>query len=253
MLSAGQKILIVEDDEKIADLLSDYLKDSGFVVSALYRGDQVVQEVILNPPDLILLDIILPGKDGMTICRELRAFSRIPILILSGKAEEIDRLMGLELGADDYICKPFSLREVVARVKAILRRVVVEPKDEKLTVGPISINLNNHNATIEGRNLRLTPVEFELLRIMSLRPHDVFTRDDLLSRIGANNSDHPRPTDDKKMTECNYDYERTIDSHIKNLRKKLGKILPDNNLIRTVYGIGYSLKIPQDSFDERIQ
>jgi two-component system, OmpR family, response regulator BaeR len=243
MLSAGQKILIVEDDEKIAGLLSDYFHNSGFVVSALSRGDQVVQEVMLDRPDLIILDIVLPGKDGITVCRELRTFSQIPILIISGKVDEIDRLLGLEIGADDYICKPFSPREVVARAKAILRRVVFEPKDEKVTVGPISINLNNHNATIEGRNLKLTPVEFELLTAMSLRPHDVFTRDNLLSRIGANNPDHPRLTEVKKMTECNYEYERTIDSHIKNLRKKLGEILPDNNLIRTVYGIGYSLEI----------
>ena len=222
------KILIVEDDKKIAELLGDYLKEAGFKTSALRRGDTVIHEVRYNPPDLIILDIMLPGKDGMTICRELRTFSSIPILILTAKVEEIDRILGLELGADDYVCKPFSPRELVTRVKAILRRTYTDPTESELAAGPITINPDRHNVTIAGETLRLTPIEFELLKLMVSRPYNVFTRSDFFSSVQG------------------YDFdgsERVIDSHIKNLRKKIDEIMPEKNLIRTVYGIGYSLNL----------
>ena len=225
-----RKILIVEDDKKIAELLADYLEQSNFNVSILKRGDTVISEVRLNPPDAILLDIMLPGKDGMTICREIRAFSKVPILMLTAKVEEIDRLLGLELGADDYICKPFSPREVIARIKAVLRRSNPEPAEEKLTAGPITINPDSHKASVGDSDLRLTPNEFELLKVLVSRPGRVFTRSDLVSKIQGYDFDG---------------YDRTIDSHIKNLRKKIDELLPGNKIIQTVYGIGYSFSVPQ--------
>jgi len=219
------KILIVEDDTKITELLSDYLKLADFNVSVLTRGDTVISDVRLNPPDAILLDIMLPGKDGMTICREIRSFSNVPILMFTAKVEEIDRLLGLELGADDYICKPFSPREVVARIKAVLRRSNPEPTEEIMVAGPIAINPDSHKATVGAADLRLTPNEFELLKILISMPGRVFTRSDFVSKIQGYNFNG---------------YDRTIDSHIKNLRKKIDSILPGNNIIQTVYGIGYS-------------
>jgi two-component system, OmpR family, response regulator BaeR len=224
------RILIVEDDKKIAKILSEYLEQANYNVSILTRGDTVVSDVLKKPPDAILLDLMLPGKDGITICREIRSFSNVPILILTAKVEEIDRLIGLEYGADDYICKPFSPREVIARIKAVLRRSYPETAEEKLIVGPITVNIESHRATIDNTDLHLTPNEFELLRIMVSRPGYVFTRSQLVSNVQG----------------CDYDgYDRTIDSHIKNLRKKVDELLPGNNIIHTIYGIGYSFKVPQ--------
>jgi two-component system, OmpR family, response regulator BaeR len=227
---AKRNILIVEDDSKIAEILSDYLEKADFNVSIIKRGDTVISFVKFNPPDVILLDLMLPGKDGMTICREIRAFSNVPILIITAKVEEIDRLLGLELGADDYICKPFSPREVVARVKAVLRRIPGEQVETELTAGPITINQEKHSVTIGHENLHLTPIEFELLKLMVSRPHNLFTRDDFVSHIHG------------------YDLENTrvIDSHIRNIRKKISQIMPDGNLIQTVYGMGYSLSLPKN-------
>jgi two-component system, OmpR family, response regulator BaeR len=225
-----QNILIVEDDKKIAELLHDYLKQADFNVSMLFKGDRVVSDVRQTYPDLILLDIMLPDKDGLSICSEIRSFSRVPIMIISAKVDEIDRLLGLELGADDYICKPFSPREVVVRIKAILRRVSSKPEEQKLTAGPITIKPESHNATIGENDLCLTPNEFELLRVLISRPGCVFTRGDLVSRIQG------------------YDFDggvRTIDTHVKNLRKKVSGFLPGNKIIQTIYGVGYSVCVPK--------
>jgi len=223
---ANHKVLIVEDDKRIAELLRDYLIQSNYDVSVLNNGAGVIYEVRQNPPDAILLDLMLPGKDGLTICKEIRSFSRVPILILTAKVEEIDRLIGLELGADDYICKPFSPKEVVARIKAILRRSTPE---ERLVAGPITIKSESHTVIIKGSTVRLTPIEFELLKILISRPHFVFTRSDLVSKIQGYDFDG---------------YDRTIDSHIKNLRKKISQILPGEDIIESVYGIGYKFRLP---------
>ena len=224
----GCKILVVEDEKKINELLKEYLVKAGYMVSVLDHGDRVIPEVKSNSPDLIILDIMLPGKDGIAICQEIRSFSKVPILMLTARVDEIDRLLGLELGADDYVCKPFSPREVVARVKAILRRFGHNEymPDEKVIAGPVTIDPVNYNATIEGKRLRLTPNEFEILKLMASQPAEVFKRSDLISNIHGYESK---------------DSERTIDSHIKNLRKKIDEVLPGNTLIRTVYGMGYSL------------
>jgi len=220
-------ILIVEDEAKIASLLQDYLKQAGYQSHWLSRGDEVAPWVKANSPALILLDLMLPGLDGMGVCREVRAFSHVPIVMVTARVEEIDRLLGLELGADDYICKPFSPREVVARVKAILRRTRCSDTGE----GPTSrlvLDAEKYSAVLDGHPLDLTPLEFRLLSILFSHPGRVFSRDHLLDNIY---DDHRIVTD------------RTVDSHIKNLRKKMQVVTGEEDLIRSIYGVGYKLQL----------
>ena len=219
-----QNILIVEDEEKIATLLKDYLEKSGYRTSILDRGDRVLSFVKDRPPDLILLDIMLPGLDGMEVCREIRKFSAVPIIMITAKVEEIDRLLGLEFGADDYICKPFSPREVVARVKAVLRRVSPAPDEKVLSTGAITLNAETHQATVNGQELKLTPSEFKLLKVMMSHPNRVFSRNDLVNLVQGYEFEG---------------YDRTIDTHIKNLRKKIAEVLPHQEIISSIYGEGY--------------
>ena len=228
----NQHILIVEDEIKIAQLLNDYLKNADYTVSCLEQGNEVIPYVKQTPPALILLDIMLPEMDGMAVCRELRKFSTVPIIMITAKVEEIDRLLGLELGADDYICKPFSPREVVARVKAVLRRTCFEPKAEegkKLVVGTITLDEKTYQVKIEEQTLKFTPSEFSLLKVLLNRPNQVFSRQELLTQARDYNFEG---------------YERTIDTHIKNLRKKIATVLPNREIISTVYAIGYKLNFP---------
>jgi len=227
----SRHILIVEDEEKIASLLGDYLKAAGFRTSTQNNGDRVIAQIKKDPSDLILLDIMLPGKDGMQLCREIRQFSNIPIIMITARVEEIDRLLGLEFGADDYICKPFSPREVVARVKAIFRRLNAEPVTHNLVVGSISLDYKTHQVMIDKQVLNLTPNEFGLLKIMMSQPNRVFSRSELINRVQG------------------YDfegYDRTIDTHIKNLRKKIAQKLPGREIISTVYGVGYKFSASAD-------
>ena len=226
-----KQIMVVEDEAKIANVIKDYLENADYGVMLLSRGDAVLPQVRKSMPDLIVLDIMLPGKDGMEICREIRKISDVPIIMLTAKVEEIDRLIGLELGADDYICKPFSPREVVARVKAVLRRTQPEPASEQLAAGPIVLNQIKHYAAINGQELQLTNSEFELLSLFMANPDRVFSRNDLISMVQG------------------YDfegYDRTIDSHIKNLRKKIAKQLPGKQVIKTIYGVGYAFSFPNE-------
>jgi len=223
-----QHILIVEDEQKIARLLQDYLQQNGFQTTIIGRGDQVLPAIKKSPPALVLLDIMLPGLDGMAVCREIRKFAFLPIIMLTAKIEELDRLLGLEMGADDYICKPFSPREVVARVKAVLRRTHPEPAEQKLVQGLLVLDADSRQVTVKGTPLEVTPSEFKLLQVFMSSPNKVFSRDELVQRIQG------------------YDYEgydRTVDSHIKNLRKKISTHLPGQDIITTVYGVGYKLNI----------
>ena len=218
-------ILVVEDEVKIARIVKDYLENSGYQVTIISHGNDVLPQVQKTMPDLMILDIMLPGKDGMEICREIRKTSNVPIIMLTAKVEEIDRLIGLEIGADDYICKPFSPREVVARVKAVLRRAMPEPVSEQLMVGPIILNQLTRHVSINSNELQLTNSEFELLAVFMGQPERVFSRNDLIAMVQG------------------YDfegYDRTIDSHIKNLRKKIAEHVPGKQVIRTIYGVGYS-------------
>jgi two-component system response regulator BaeR len=220
------RILIVEDEPKLAALVGDYLRAGGYASSWVADGREAVSAVKTGQPDLVLLDLMLPGRDGLDICRELRSFSDVPIIMLTARVEEIDRLLGLELGADDYICKPFSPREVVARVKAILRRV--RGGAEQASAIALRIDEATHSAVFHGVTLELTPVEFRLLKILAVNPGRVFSRDHLLDNLYL---DHRVVTD------------RTVDSHIKNLRRKLEHAAPGQDPIRSIYGVGYKLEI----------
>jgi two-component system response regulator BaeR len=222
-------ILIVEDEKKLADLLRDYLIGAGYKVSCLSRGDQVEQWVKQQQPDLMLLDILLPGLEGTEVCRKIRQFSSMPIIMVTAKVEEIDRIIGLELGADDYICKPFSPREVVSRVKAVLRRVHLKPMHKKLSVGPLTLDEASYQAGVNGHPLNLTPCEFGLFKVMIQHPNRVFSRSELLEKVQGYQFEG---------------YDRTIDTHIKNLRKKIAEKLPDQDIIHSVYGVGYKLVEP---------
>ena len=221
------KVLVVEDEKKLAGVLGDYLKQAGFEAVCLHSGTEVVPWVREHRPDLILLDLMLPGRDGMDICKEIRTFSSVPIVMVTARVEEIDRLLGLELGADDYICKPFSPREVVARVKAVLRRV---GGAQTIQASGLVLDASRYVATLHGHDLELTAVEFKLLQYLAGNPGRVYGRQQLMDRI------YP---DQRTVSD------RTIDSHVKKLRKKLAAAAPDAELIHSVYGVGYKLEMPQ--------
>jgi two-component system response regulator BaeR len=225
---ADEHVLVVEDEEKIAEVLKDYLCKAGFKVSCLRRGDEALEKIKSLAPALMLLDLMLPGLDGITICREIRKFSTIPIIMVTAKVEEVDRLIGLEIGADDYICKPFSPREVVARVKAVLRRTYPRHAPRRLIAGPIILDEDTRKVTIDGNPISLTPSEFGLLNVLIAHPERVFPRNELLDKVQGYRFEG---------------YDRTIDSHIKNLRKKLATCLPDREVIQTIYGVGYKLSV----------
>ena len=214
-------ILIVEDEQKLAELVRDYLAQSSFDTAVLNNGNDVVPYVRENKPDLVILDLMLPGRDGMEICKEIRTFSNLPIIMVTARVEEIDRLLGLELGADDYVCKPFSPRELVARVKAVLRRAGGETT---IKAKGLVLDEARYQASLHGVDLELTAVEFKLLSFLAANPGRIYSRDQLMERIY---SDHRIVSD------------RTIDSHIKKLRKKISGQSPDEELIGSVYGVGY--------------
>jgi two-component system, OmpR family, response regulator BaeR len=216
-------ILIVEDEVRLAGLVADYLKASGYRVDRLTDGNRVLDWVRSNRPDLILLDLMLPGKDGLAICRELRAESQVPIIMTTARVEEIDRLLGLELGADDYVCKPYSPRELVARVKAVLRRAGSALTSES-DGSPFDLHPESLRVSAEGREIELTAVEFALLQTLFEAPGRIFSRDRLMDRIYP---DHRVVSD------------RTIDSHVKKLRRRLAELLPNRELVHSVYGVGY--------------
>ncbi len=223
MNAEPRRILIVEDDARIADMLDNYLQAQGWRTTLLANGLQVVPEIRRLEPALVLLDIMLPGQDGVEVCREVRRFSAVPIIMVTARVDEIDRLIGLEVGADDYVCKPFSPREVVARIKALLRRA-------EGRLGPAA---PEHGFRVDDSALRiawhehwlpLTPLEFRLFKRMLSRPGHVFARHALLEAV----HDDFRDTTD-----------RAIDSHIKNLRRKVAKVRPQGSAIVSVYGMGY--------------
>ncbi|MDF7659495.1 two-component system response regulator BaeR [Erwiniaceae bacterium L1_54_6] len=216
-------ILVVEDEPKLAQLMIDYLQASNYRTHHIGDGSEVLSYVQQSPPDLMLLDLMLPGRDGLTLCREIRRFSDLPIIMVTARTEEIDRLLGLEIGADDYICKPFSPREVVARVKTILRRVKRSP-EEAQQASHLLIDEGRFQASWREQPLELTPAEFRLLKTLALEPGKVFSREQLLNHL----------YDDYRVVT-----DRTIDSHIKNLRRKLENLDAEQPFIRAVYGMGY--------------
>jgi len=217
----GERVLIVEDEAKLAGLLRDYLAQDGFEVSVLHRGDEVEPWVSTHDVDLVLLDLMLPGKNGLEVCKALRASSGVAIIMVTARVEEIDRLLGLELGADDYICKPFSPREVVARVKAVLRRA---KRGERPGEAGVKLDGAGYRATIGGRDLNLTAVEFQLLKVLADHPGRIYTREQLMDAMYR----------DQRVVG-----DRTVDSHIKKIRRKITAALPDREVVHSVYGLGY--------------
>ncbi|HJB95605.1 MAG TPA: response regulator transcription factor [Candidatus Mediterraneibacter intestinigallinarum] len=227
-----QKILIVDDDENIAELLSLYLSKECFDTRIVYNGEDALTAFDTYQPNLILLDLMLPGIDGYQVCREIRARSSTPIIMLSAKGEVFDKVLGLELGADDYIMKPFDSKEMVARVRAVLRRYQPvksdpDPKDKtkRVEYDDLEINLTNYSVICDGRHIEMPPKELELLYCLAASPNQVFTREQLLDQIWG------------------YEYvgdTRTVDVHIKRLREKI-KDHPHWSL-STVWGIGYKFE-----------
>lgn len=223
-------VAIVEDEPKLAALLESYLLKEEYQVVVYNDGNAALAGLENAPPDLVLLDLMLPGVDGLSICKELRKTSDVPIIMLTARVEEIDRLLGLEVGADDYVCKPYSPREVVARVKAILRRTNKATADADNS--RFVLDENAARVTIDGHVCELTAVELKLLKVMSDKPGQIFNRAQLMTRI------YP----DGRIVS-----DRTIDSHVKKLRQKLGAIQADEAFVHSVYGIGYKFEMGKES------
>lgn len=224
-------ILIVEDEPKLAALVRDYLQAAGYRSEWLADGRQALERLKTGPmPAAVLLDVMLPGLDGLEVCRAVRAFSDVPILINSARVEELDRLLGLELGADDYVCKPFSPRELVARVKALLRRAQgrLAPATLVPAGGGFAVDEAGQRIVWQEQALALTPVEFRLLRQLLQHPGRVFDRAQLLDLIHEDFRDVS---------------DRVVDSHIKNIRRKLAALEPAQECIASVYGVGYRLDL----------
>jgi DNA-binding response OmpR family regulator len=230
-MSEKVKILIVDDDEHISELISLYLVREGYETKEVHNGKDAVKEFSIFNPKLILLDIMLPEMDGYEVCKEIRKTSKVPIIMLTAKSDTIDKVLGLELGADDYIVKPFEPKEMTARVKAVLRRYNCDDKENTknenvLTFENLEINMENYTVKYHGENLQLPPKEFELLFYLAKRPNQVFTRDQLLDKIWG------------------YEYigdTRTVDVHIKRIREKFDKNDPWS--IKTVWSVGYKFEV----------
>ena len=226
------KILIVDDDENICELLNLYLKKDGFDTSTAYNGRQAVEFAEKYNPDLILLDIMLPELDGWQVCREIRKKSEVPIIMLTAKGETFDKILGLELGADDYVTKPFDTKEVVARIKAVLRRSNENEKTEKIEevrFDKLVINLTNYELVVDGKSIDTPPKELELIYHLASNPNRVYTRDQLLDEVWG------------------FDYygdSRTADVHVKRLREKLEDVA-DKWSLKTVWGVGYKFEVRQ--------
>ena len=222
------QILLVEDEAMIAQVQQAYLQNAGYLVHWHDKGDVVLEAVKIQKPDIVLLDVMMPdnqGRDGVALCQAIREFSDVPIMMITAKVEEIDRLAGFESGADDYLCKPFSPTEMVARVKALLRRRFMTPADEAAFVYDPAAQVIKYGE----QKLDLTPTELRLFNTLLAQPERIFSRDQLIAQAYSDNLDV---------------FDRAIDSHIKNLRKKIALVLPDVDVVQSVYGLGYRYSPP---------
>ena len=244
------RILVVEDERDLNELVARHLRQEGHDVLQAFDGPDALLAVASSKPDLVVLDWMLPGLDGITVCRKIRETYLVPVLMLTARGEEADVVLGLEVGADDYLTKPFSMRELMARVRAMLRRVELDQRAaggllggagagatgrdaEAITVGPITVSPTMRTATVNGAELELTPKEFDLLALFARNPGRAFSRDYLLERVWTN---------EYEVTD------RTVDTHVQRLRKKLGD---EADLIRTVWGIGYKLQVSASGIADR--
>ncbi|MBH0020397.1 response regulator [Pseudoalteromonas sp. SWXJ133] len=222
----SQKILVIEDEENIAEVLIAYAKQQNYETEHFNSGKGVVSFVKQNAVDLILLDLMLPDVDGIELCKQIRAFSNVPIIMLTAKSEEIDRLQGLEIGADDYICKPFSPKEVIARIKAVLRRTS-QPKANIINHNNFQLHKDDYEARLNGKSIGFTAVEFKIFLLFISHVGRVFTREDIINNVYSDTTDIS---------------DRNIDTHIKNIRKKINDIQAGLNPIAAVYSVGYKFK-----------
>ncbi|HEX6655840.1 MAG TPA: response regulator transcription factor [Candidatus Limnocylindria bacterium] len=220
------RILVVDDEPKIVRLVRDYLEHAGFAVTVARDGREALMRARAEHPDLVVLDLGLPGLDGLDVTRTLRRDSAVPLIMLTARDSETDRVLGLELGADDYLTKPFSPRELVARVRAVLRRNQPDAPEPVLRVGELELDVARLRATVSGRVISLTATEFQLLLTMARQPGRVFTRAQLLDAIHG---------------EALEAYERAIDAHVKNIRRKLEPDPRHPHYLQTVYGVGYRM------------
>jgi DNA-binding response OmpR family regulator len=222
----GGRILVVEDDRRVRRATSLSLEHEGYEVWEAADGEAGLRLLAEHSPDLVILDVMLPGADGFEVCREIRRQSDVPIVFLTAKTDTTDVVVGLESGGDDYLTKPFEMKELVARIRALLRRVRTEPAQSKIAIGPLEIEPEAGEVTVRGRPVRLTKTEFELLRCLASRPNRIFTREVLLEQVWG------------------YDYlgdSRLVDVHVRRLRAKVEDDPADPRLIRTVRGFGYKL------------
>ncbi|GAV31082.1 MAG: response regulator transcription factor [Anaerosomatales bacterium] len=225
-------VLVVDDNEKIVEVLAAYLEAAGYEVVTAHDGEAAIEAVRARRPDIALLDIMLPGVDGIELTRRFQRDYDLPVILVTAKTEEIDRLIGLEVGADDYVSKPFSPREVVARVKAVLRRVdrsSATSAGETIVVGDLVVDTARREVTVAGEKVELTRTEFEILATMAAHPGRVYSRLQLLEAVSGDAFEG---------------YERTIDAHVKNIRKKIGDDPKEPRYIRTVFGVGYKVEAP---------
>lgn len=228
-----KRILVVDDEVQIVKVLRAYLEKAGFAVLTAGDGNTAVSVFRQSQPDFVILDLNLPGMDGLDVCRTMRRDSNVPILMLTARVEETDRLIGLELGADDYVVKPFSPREVVARVRTIFRRTTAAPeKTEIIQMGDVVIDLSGHTVTRSTRSIDLTPTEFDILVALAKQPKRVLSRMQIMEQA---------------LGESFEGYERTIDAHIKNLRNKLEPNPKKPTYIHTVFGVGYKFEIREET------
>ena len=226
-MNSQMKVLIIDDEEKIVEVIKSYMEKEDFIVATALDGKVALEQFKSFSPDIVILDLMLPDVSGEELCRQIRMMGNTPIIMLTAKVEEEDILSGLNMGADDYITKPFSPKQLVARVKAILRRTqntAVEETTMTYNQGDLVVNIESHNVKKDGTAVSLTPVEFEILLKLAKHPKKVFTREELIAFV---------------LGEDYEGYDRTIDTHIKNLRQKIETNTKDPQYIVTIYGVGY--------------
>lgn len=227
---SNNKVLVVDDDTHIAELIKLYFEKESFSVNVAHNGKAALEKFKSDTPSIVILDVMMPEMDGWEVCREIRKLANTPIIMLTAKGETFDKVLGLELGADDYMVKPFESKELVARVKAVLRRSDAkdEPAQKEIIFNNLSINLSNYELKINGKIIEIPPKELELLYFLSSNPNRVFTREQLLEEVWG------------------FDYfgdSRTVDVHIKRLREKLEKVSDANWQLKTVWGVGYKFEV----------
>lgn len=226
------RILIIDDDEELCELVSEYLTGEGFQAEAVYDGESGLQRALSNEYDLVTLDVMLPNKNGFDVLRELRQTSKIPVLMLTARGEDTERIVGLETGADDYLAKPFNPRELVARLRAILRRVELPQEDDKLKVGDVEIQVSARSVVKDGEDINLTSVEFDLLKELLKCAGKVVKKEDLSETVL-----------ERKLSP----FDRSLDMHISNLRKKLGVRADQSERIKTIRSVGYIYTLPNEN------